>query len=85
MQDGKFYLEKNKLNMDSSEFEKYFDVKASNSIIGMQILTSDVMEELVDFKNDVLDKSIIRKYFYMINFTYNLSTKLIEVINNIEI
>lgn len=118
MQDGKFYLEKNKLNMDSSEFEKYFDVKSSNSIIGMQILTSDVMEELVDFenktkmkydicinnnelylrfhsgsfgvniedfKNDVLDKSIIRKYFYMINFTYNLSTKLIEVINNIEI
>ena len=26
MQNGKFLLDKNKLNMDSSEFEKYFDV-----------------------------------------------------------
>ena len=38
-----------RLKMDSSEFEKYFDVQASNKIIGMQLLTADVMEELVDF------------------------------------
>ena len=118
MQDGKMIFEKNKVNMDSSEFEKYFDVKSSNQIITMQILTSDVMEELVefenktkmkfdiyinnkelyirfhsgslsvdisDFKNGALDEAIMKKYFYMLNFTYNLSSRLIEVINDIEI
>jgi len=116
VQDGKFFYD-NKLKMDSSEFEKYFDVKASNQIVGMQILTADVMEELVEFenktnmefdivikdndlylrfhsgemfecgnlKNEVLDKSTIQKYFYMLNFTYNLSTKLIDIINDTEI
>ena len=118
MQDGKLALEENRLDMDSSEFERYFDVKASNQIIAMQILTADVMEELVKFeketkmkydiyiknnelylrfhggsldvnigkiKDEVLDKKVLGRYFYMINFTYNLSTKLIETINNIEI
>lgn len=110
-------LEKDRLNMDSSEFEKYFDVKASNPIIGMQLLTADVMEELVQFENktnmkfDVvikekelylrfhsgsmfeagnlkkgaLDKESIQKYFYMLNFTYNLSNKLINVVNDTQI
>ena len=40
-----------KLEMDSSEFEKKFNVFASDKIIGMQLLTSDIMEELLDFKN----------------------------------
>ena len=112
--DGKMLLGKNKLKMDSSEFEKIFDVKASNKIIGMQLLTADVMEELVEFKNNtnmpydiyitnnelylrfhsgsmfeprslkngVLDRNVIHKYFYMLNFTYNLSKKLIDTINN---
>lgn len=116
MQD-KTILPNDKLKMDSSEFEKNFDVKASNPITGMQILTADVMEELVDFenktkmkfdisikgnelylrfhsgnmfepgkiKNGVLDKKLIKKYFYMLNFTYNLSNKLINVVNSIEI
>ncbi len=110
-------LDSNKLNMDSSEFEKYFDVSASDKIIGMQLLTSDVMQDLVDFKiktnmqyditiinneiyirfhsgemfeakninNNSLDKSEIEKYFYMLNFTYNLSKKLIDVINETQI
>lgn len=99
------------------EFEKYFDVSASNKIIGMQLLTSDIMEDLLEFKNKtnmqydisiinsniylrfycgemfeptslkkgILDKETIEKYFYMINFTYNLSKKLIELINETEI
>ena len=50
MRNGTFFLDK-RLKMDSSEFENYFDVKASNEIIGMQILTPDVMEELVNFEN----------------------------------
>ena len=41
---------KNKLEMDSSEFEKNFDVFSSNKIIGMQLLTADVMEEILEFK-----------------------------------
>lgn len=116
MRNGTFFLDK-RLKMDSSEFENYFDVKASNEIIGMQILTPDVMEELVNFENKTnmkydiyikenelylrfhsedmfestnlrngpLDKNSIRKYFYMLNFTYNLSNKLIKLISNIEI
>ena len=116
MQNGEI-MQKNRLKMDSSEFEKYFDVQASNSIIGMQLLTADVMEELIDFenktnikfdivikenelylrfhsgdmfepinlKNGPIDKKSIEKYFYMLNFTYNLSNKLINVINNTEI
>ena len=113
MQNGKFLLDKNKLNMDSSEFEKYFDVKTTNKIIAMQLLTSDVMEELIKFedktkmkydiyikndelylrfhsgamfeienlKKEILDKELIEKYFYMLNFTYNLSNKLINIIH----
>ena len=116
MQDGAFFLSK-KLKMDSSEFEKHFDVKASNQIIGMQLLTADVMEELVDFENKTkmkfdiiikdnelylrfhsgdmfepenfkkgpLDKNSTQKYFHMLNFTYNLSNKLISVVNDTEI
>lgn len=46
-------FEKNKLNMDSQEFEKYFDVLSDNQIIGMQLLTSDVMQKLTEFYNSV--------------------------------
>ena len=38
--------------MDSNEFEKYFDVKATNQILGMQLLTADVMQDLIDFQNE---------------------------------
>ena len=44
-------FDRKRLEMDSSEFEKYFDVKASDKILGMQLLTSDVMEELIEFQN----------------------------------
>lgn len=49
---GSYFLNKNRLEMDSGEFEKYFDVYASNKIIGMQLLTADIMEELIDFQNE---------------------------------
>lgn len=116
-QDKTFSFNKKRLEMDSSEFEKYFDVSATNKIIGMQLLTSDIMEELVDFinktnmkydigvinnniylrfhcgpmfeagnlKKGIIDKNMAEKYFYMLNFTYNLSNKLIELINETEI
>ena len=53
VENGKMFLNKNRLKMDSSEFEKYFDVQTSNKIIGMQILTADIMEELVNFEREM--------------------------------
>lgn len=114
---GNATFTKSRLEMDSSEFEKYFDVSTTNKIIGMQLLTADVMEELIDFvnktnmrydiviKNDTIylrfhsgtmfetgnlkkgaiDKEIVQKYFYMLNFTYNLSNKIIKLIHETEI
>lgn len=108
---------KNRLNMDSSEFEKYFDVIADNKIIAMQLLTADVMEEMIEFENKtnmrfdivikeneiylrfhcgnmfepqaikkgIINKAQLEKYFYMLNFTCNLSNRLIELINETEI
>ena len=38
-----------KLEMDSSEFEKKFNVYTSNQITAMQLLTPDIMEELLSF------------------------------------
>lgn len=50
----KLFSSKNKLEkveMDSTEFEKNFDVYAKNKVMAMQILTSDVMSLLLDFKS----------------------------------
>ena len=38
-----------RIQMDDEEFEKYFDVFSDSDMITMQILTHDVMEELVSF------------------------------------
>ena len=46
---GNLFSEKTKLEMDSPEFEKYFDINTENRIIAMQILTSDVMAMMIDF------------------------------------
>lgn len=40
-----------KIGMDSEEFEKYFDVYSTSSMLAMEILTHDIMEELVEFYN----------------------------------
>lgn len=40
---------KNKIEMDSSDFEKKFEVYADDKILAMQILTSDVMLKLNQF------------------------------------
>ena len=116
MQNGKMFFDSKRLKMDSSEFEKYFDVKATNQIIGMQILTADVMEELINFQDQThikydisiinnnlylrfhcggifepknigrgeLDNKSLEEYFGILNFTYNLSNKLIKLIKETE-
>ena len=39
----------NSIKMDNEEFNKRFDVFSENEIITMQLLTSDMMESLIDF------------------------------------
>jgi len=46
---GRLFQGKKRIEMDSSEFEKYFEVKADDKIQAMQILTSDVMDLMVEF------------------------------------
>lgn len=99
------------------EFEKEFNVYATNRIVGMQLLTSDVMEMLIDFKKKanirydividnetiylrfhcgslfeprllkkkVLDEKSLKSYYNILNFTYELTNKIIKVINDVEI
>ena len=46
---------KEQLVMDSKEFEKYFDVASKDKILGMRLLTHDVMEILVELRK-ILNK-----------------------------
>ena len=103
---------KEKIEMDSQEFEKYFDVGAPHRLFGMEILTPDIMELLVSFRkvlkenfdiyiiNDAMyirlhvgpmfesvvnktvtvDKESVKKYYDILDFIYNLSNKMLEVI-----
>lgn len=47
---GRLFKGKQRIEMDSAEFEKYFDVFGDNKITAMQILTSDVMAMMIDFR-----------------------------------
>lgn len=40
------------LTMDSQEFEKYFDVYCTDKILTMRILTSDIMDYLINFTKE---------------------------------
>lgn len=44
-----FKRNNNKIEMDYPEFERYFDVFCKSNILAMQVLTHDVMEELIKF------------------------------------
>lgn len=50
MRNGQLFFE-TKTKMDSTLFEKYFDVKSSDRIVAMQLLTSDIMEDLINIQN----------------------------------
>lgn len=57
-----------RLEMDSQEFEAYFDVWSKDKIMGMQMLTSDIMELLVDFRkklNRTFDVRIFEDTIYI--------------------
>lgn len=60
---GKVFGNKNKIEMDSSDFEKKFDIYATDKIVAMQVLTSDVMDRLINF----MDLSKIKYEMTVIN------------------
>ena len=41
-----------KIQLDSPEFEQYFDIYGTNKIVAMQLLTADIMQMLIDFRKD---------------------------------
>lgn len=45
----KLFDSKTRLEMDSEEFEKYFDIYSEDKILAMRLLTADTMEYLVNF------------------------------------
>lgn len=107
---------KDKIEMDSSEFEKIFNVYGTEPIITMQLLTADVMQMLIDFKEQnkftpeitikennmyirfntgevfeanmlkkALDYDTLLKYYNIINFTLELTEKILKNIKETEI
>lgn len=42
-----------RIQLDSPEFEEIFDVYGSDPIIAMQLLTADIMQDLIQFHNDM--------------------------------
>lgn len=105
-----------RVNLDSQEFEKYFDVYCTDKIIAMQLLTPDVMQLLVNFREEMdmeyeltiknnciyirflsgemfepavvtkfsLDKNMLYKYYKMLDFSFSLTNKLINLIKDAE-
>ena len=45
-----FGVNRERVELDSSEFEKIYDVYSTNKIMTMQLLTSDIMQMFIDFK-----------------------------------
>ena len=43
---------KNRVEMDSSEFEQYYDLITKDKILAMRIFTSDLLEEMIDFTKE---------------------------------
>ncbi len=41
-----------KIQLDSPEFEQYFDIYGTNKIVAMQLLTADIMQMFIDFRKD---------------------------------
>ena len=61
---------KNKVEMDSSEFERKFNVYSTDKIIAMQLLTSDIMQLLMDFvkENRVIPEITLERNKFYIRF-----------------
>lgn len=65
IRDNRKVNSKQSLKMDVEEFEKYFDVSCSSKIVGMQLLTHDFMEKLLDLRINIkVDISIYNNIIY---------------------
>ena len=64
------FKNKEKIEMDSAEFEKKYNVYATDKIIAMQLLTADVMQMLLDFKetNKILPEITLKQNYLYIRF-----------------
>lgn len=68
-----YYNIKNKI--DSTEFEKIFDVYSNSQIISLQILTHEVIEMILDFYNEFkvnFEITIKEKFIYIRFSTYDM-------------
>lgn len=68
---SKIFDDSQRIEMDSSEFEQYFDVYSDNKIETMQILTSDFMEIMIEYVRKTginLEMTLLDNKFY-IRFT----------------
>ena len=61
---------KQRLEMDSGEFEKIFDVSTEDKIGTLRLLTSDIMQMLIDFKteNKVTPEIVLKNNILYIRF-----------------
>ena len=50
---AKLPFDKLRVELDSQEFEKMFDVYCSDKIIAMQLLTADIMQLLIEFQEEM--------------------------------
>lgn len=50
---AKLPFDKLRVELDSQEFEKMFDVYCSDKIIAMQLLTADIMQLLINFQEEM--------------------------------
>lgn len=77
-----FFKSNDRIEMDSSEFEKYFDVQCDNRMLALQLLTSDVMNQFIDFLKDnklFFEVNIVKNdKIYFRFFTYPFSTTMFE-------
>lgn len=73
-----------RIELDSMEFEKIFDVYGNNKIVALQLLTADIMQELLQFYNDtkikyeitIKDNSIYLRFPCKNIFEPNITYKL---------
>lgn len=66
----KLPFDKLRIQLDSSEFEKNFDIYASDKIVAMQLLTADVMQELIKLYKETGFECTIKNNYIYIRFLY---------------
>ena len=61
-----------------------FDIVIKENEIYLRFHSGDMFEP-TNLKNGPLDRKSLEKYFYMLNFTYNLSKRLIDLVEETQI